>query len=152
VTEPQPPPPDRISGWIGHIKGLSLTNVLVIITLALVAIPAYLAWRILNDPQLSGFIFSTYEERALAGTDCRVRITSMSGAGPVFNITRPFAYSGEDRWYLGISMPVEPNEVDAGNYCAALGSLIEYARDRSKPSPVFPNTDLTIFPPTIQVR
>lgn len=146
------PPPDKISSWLGHIKNLSLTNVLVIVVLLVVAVPAYLAWRILNDPQLSGFIFSTYEERQLPGTDCGVRVASQSGASAIFTITRPFAYSGEDKWFLGITMPVEPNDVDAGNYCTALGSLIEYARDRSKPSPVFPDTDTSIFPLTIPVR
>jgi len=146
----EPPPYDRAGTWFDRIKGLSLTNALVIVVLMVVAIPAYLAWRILNDENLASIIFSTYEERMLSGTDCGLRTASTSGVAPHYFISRAFAYSGQDRWYIGVQISGKPTDIEAGEYCDILGAVILYARDpKGNPSPVFPNSDTTIFPTTL---
>ena len=44
------PPPDRAIGWLNAVKGLTLTNVLIIALMAMVAVPTYFVYRLLNDP------------------------------------------------------------------------------------------------------
>lgn len=146
-----PPPGDGRAGSVARIletlKGLTFTNALVIICLGLALGPAYLAWRVINDQALLAKIFSSYEERLIPGTDCGMRVASVPGGRPSYYISMSYAFSGNDRWYLGVNTPVEPNEPDAINYCRTLGAIGDYARNPgSAPNPTFPYSKRHIFP------
>jgi hypothetical protein len=139
--------------WLSHLKGMTFRNVGVLLALVAVAIPGYLVYRLATDSQFASVFFSTYSEAAIPATDCFLRIASVSGGAEDFRISRPFAYSGRDRWVVSIETPNEPDANQAVALCNTLGSVIEYARDRNKPSPVFPGGDTKIFPEsTIPIR
>lgn len=143
--------PGKIDKAVGIIKGLSLQNVAVIAMLLLMAIPAYLTWKIINDEALLNMLFSSYAERQLAGTDCSMRVASVRGGRSTYNISMSYGFSGNDRWYLGVTTPVEPNDTDAKNYCRVLDEIIDYARDPvANPSPTFPYSQRQVFPTLLQ--
>jgi hypothetical protein len=137
-------------GAVGRIvemlKSLTLTNVLVIILLGLVCGPAYLTWRIINDEGLLRMIFSNFEERSMPGTDCALRVASQRAAAATYYISISYAYSGNDRWYIGVNTPVEPSPEDAKNYCRVLDEIIDYARGTG-PLPTFPYSKRSMFQP-----
>jgi hypothetical protein len=142
-----------VSDWLHYFKGLSFRNVGVLLALAAVAIPGYLVYRLATDNQFASIFFSTYSEASIPATDCFMRIASVSGGTEDYRVSRPFAYSGRDRWVISIETPNEPDANQAVALCNILGEVIAYARDRSKPSPVFPGGDIAIFPPsTIPIR
>jgi hypothetical protein len=139
--------------WISHLKGMTFRNVGVILALAAVAIPGYLVYRLATDPKFASVFFSTYSELPIPATDCFMRVASVSGGSEDFRVSRPFAYSGRDRWVVSIETPDEPNADQTVALCNLLGSLIAYARDpENNPSPAFPGTDLKIFPPVIPIQ
>jgi hypothetical protein len=106
-----------------------------------------------TDKEFASIFFSTYSELPIPATDCFLRVASVSGGREDFRISRPFAYSGRDRWVVSIETPDEPNADQSVALCNLLGSLIAYARDpRSNPSPAFPGTDTKIFPPVIPIQ
>jgi hypothetical protein len=142
-----------VGDWLHYLKDLSLRNVAVILALAAVAIPGYFMYRLMNDKEFASIFFSTYSEATIPATDCFMRIASVSGGTEDYRVSRPFAYSGRDRWVISIETPNEPDANQAVALCNVLGSILEYARDRTKPSPVFPGGDTAIFPPsTIPIR
>ena len=49
---------------VNIVKGLSLTNVLIIALLVAIAIPTYILWRFLNDASMLNKFTSFYEEIA----------------------------------------------------------------------------------------
>jgi hypothetical protein len=81
-----------------------------------------------------------------------MRIASVSGGREDYRISRPFAYSSRDRWVISVETPDQPNADQAVALCNLLGEVIAYARDRSKPSPAFPGSDVKMFPEVIQIR
>jgi hypothetical protein len=143
-----------VNDWLGYLKGLTLRNVGVIIALALVLIPGYFAYKLTTDNEFASVFFSTYSEAPIPATDCFMRIASVSGGGNDYRVSRPFAYSGQDRWVISIETPNEPDANQAVALCNMLGAIIAYARDpENHPSPVFPGGDIKIFPPsTIPIR
>jgi hypothetical protein len=139
--------------WLNHIKGMTLRNVGVILALVVVAIPSFLVYKLATDNKFASVFFSTYSEQAIPATDCFLRIASVSGGREDYRISRPFAYSGRDRWVVSIETPDQPNADQSVALCNLLGSLIAYARDPgNNPSPAFPGTDLKIFPPVIPIQ
>lgn len=125
---------------VGIIKGLNWTNVGIIAVLFVMAAPAYLAWRVINDDKLLTIIFSQYQELPLQLSECGVRVAAPRGQKPTWFISNSFAFFSEDRWYVGVNTPIEPTAEIAEQYCKALTSLIDYARDPTKPIPTFPGT------------
>jgi len=138
--------------WLRHIKEMSFSNVGVILALVAIAIPGYLVYRLATDNKFASIFFSTYSEAPIPATDCFMRIASVSGSTEDYRVSRPFAYSGRDRWVISIETPSEPNADQSVALCNILGKVIEYARDRSKPSPVFPGSDTKIFPEAIPIQ
>jgi len=130
-----------------------MKNIAVIAVLALIAVPSYFVYRVTSDEKFASVFFSTYSEHAVPGTNCFVRVASVSGRVEDYRISRPFAYSGQARWVISIETPLRPNDDNAVEMCDILGLIIEYARDPfNKPSPVFPNTDIKIFPKSIPIQ
>jgi hypothetical protein len=144
MTE-QPPPQQTgvVVAVLNAVKGMSLTNVLVILVLAVVLLPSYLMWRMLNDPAMLGRFLSSYEEVTSDKWPCTLRIASLRGAGDTFSISAGFAYQGSDRWTLAVLMDRDPrlDENVMQSYCETLQLLIDYMRDPKAHPPPFPNSE-----------
>ena len=126
------------------IKGLTLTNVLVIVLLGLAIGPAYLTWRVINDENLLSLIMSSFSEKPMPGTDCAMRVAALRAGRSTYYISLSYAYSGNDRWYIGVNTPVEPTPEAAKAYCDVLDQIIAHARGEA-PVPNFPNSKRPMF-------
>jgi hypothetical protein len=133
-------PEGMVRSVVEGIKSLTLTNVLVIILLLLALAPAYLAYRIINDEALRTIVFSSFRVIPLYGTDCQLREASEIGGDKDWFLTHSFAFSGNDRWYVGVNFPEHPDEEEIKEYCDVLANIIIFARDNTQPKPVFPKS------------
>jgi len=138
--------------WFKHVKEMSFRNVAVILALVAIAIPGYIAYRLATDNKFASIFFSTYSEHEIPATDCFMRIASVSGAIEDYRVSRPFAYSGQDRWVISVETPHAPNATQSVALCNLLGEVVAYARDRSKKSPNFPGGNTPMFPEIIPIQ
>lgn len=125
---------------IEALKGLTLTNLLVLLVLVLILAPAYLAWRVVNDPDLRNILFSSFRAIEVEGVDCSYIKASEAGVDPHWLVAKDFAFSGRDRWFIGVNSPEEPSPAEVEAYCRTLSEVIVYARERNglTPKPTFP--------------
>jgi hypothetical protein len=146
--QPQPPsqpPSDRI-GMIGEltniIKGLSLTHVLIIALLVLIAAPTFILYRFLTDASLLNKWTSFYEELSSDKVGCTLRIASQRGADPIYSISTGFAVGGSDRYTVGVILTHQPDQGQLVSYCEVLNKIVDHMRrpEQTK-SPTFPNSD-----------
>jgi hypothetical protein len=127
----QPPtsPPSPGGGWFAGIidasKSLTLTNVLVIAMLVIVAIPAYAVYQALNDPVLLDRFLSSYTEVPNKSTDCTIRKARARGGAWLWSISAGFAFQRSDRWSVSVILPAEPNADDIVSYCATLALIVD---------------------------
>ena len=88
MAEQPPHPPD---GWlaaaIAAVRSLTLTNVLIIFLLLLMAAPSYFAYQLLNDPTLLDRFLSSYTEHPDDDSGCTVRAARVRG-GPLALVDR----------------------------------------------------------------
>src|SRR5262245_35164170 len=84
----------RYIGWLNAVKGLTLTNVIVIAVLLVVAVPTYAVYRALNDEKLLDRLLSEYEETYNAEAGCTVRHGRARGGMDRWGIMAGFASSG----------------------------------------------------------
>jgi len=139
-----PPPADRVgtaAGLVNIVKGLSLTNVLIIALLIAIAIPTYILWRFLHDASLLNKFTSFYEEIASDKTPCTLRIASIRGADPTYAISTGFAFQGSDRWTVNVIMNHKPDDGEIVSYCETLNLIVDYMRRPDAKSPTYPNSD-----------
>jgi hypothetical protein len=142
LTEPvQPAPQGVILSVVNAVKGMSLTNVLVIIMLAIVVVPSYLLWSVLNDPVMLGRFLSSYEEITSDKWPCTLRVASLRGAGDQYSISTGFAYQGSERWTLAVLIDRKPTDQEMYSYCETLNLLVDYMRNPDARSPNFPGTE-----------
>jgi hypothetical protein len=120
------PPDGRIAGWLSAVRGLTLTNAVVIVLLVAVMIPAYFVYRALGDPALLDRFLSSYTELPPAGTSCTIRQASMRGGPDVWSISRGFAFQGSDRWSVAVLLDRRPTDEDVTTYCATLGIIVDH--------------------------
>ncbi len=128
MTE-QPPPAERPpEGWIGmlltSVKGLTLSNVLIIALLAIVALPVYAVYMLLNDPTVMDRFLSSYTEVTDTETDCTIRKARVRGGAWLWSISAGFAFQRSDRWSVSVILPAEPDAHDIQSYCAALSLIV----------------------------
>jgi hypothetical protein len=152
--QPNPPPNEtRLQGWANVVKGLSLTNALVIVVLVIALVPAYLLYTLVNDKVMMGKFLSSYEEISSDKTPCTLRVASLSGSGDTFGISTGFAYEGSDKWVVSVILTHHPDAQEIYSYCATLNLLVDFMRRPNAPSPSFPNTDKPLiwqYPSEIQ--
>lgn len=144
MSEPQPPQQQQsgmVQTIIHAVKGLTLTQALVIVLLAAVLVPSYLLYRIINDPEMVGRFLSSYEEYTSDKTSCVLRIASLKGGGDQFGISTGFAAQGADQWVVTVLMDRRPSESEIESYCATLNQIVDFMRRPNAPSPKFPKTD-----------
>jgi hypothetical protein len=139
-----------ISGIADIIKGLSLTNVLIIALLVLIAIPSYILWRFLNDASLLNKFTSFYEEISSDKVGCTLRVASQRGAHPIYSISTGFAFQGSDRYTVGVIITHKPDDGELVSYCETLNLIVDFMRRPDAQSPTFPNSDKPLvwhYPP-----
>lgn len=121
-------------GWLTAIKGLTLTNALVVVMLALALVPVYLIYRAVNDEKLLDRFLSTYEEIPGDHDGCSLRHVQARGGPELWSIATGFAFQGQDRWQLSVIIPRQPDIEDINTYCASLkliaDSLVQGSSDR----------------------
>jgi hypothetical protein len=146
-SQRDPPSGGRISSLINAVKGLTITNVIVIILLAFVLGPAYIIYRALNDEALLDRFLSHYTEVPSQDTNCLIREIRMRGGPDAFGIATGFAYYGSDRWQIGVVINQRPDNEDIQTYCATLNLLVDFMRDPDARSPNFPNSNVPVVQP-----
>jgi len=118
---PAPPPQDgRVLTWLNAVRGLTLSNVLVIALLAIVAVPVYVIYRALDDEKLLDRFMSTYEEEASQMTGCTLRHVQERGGPDIWGISSGFAFQGGDRWFVSVALSHDPSPEEIASYCASL--------------------------------
>lgn len=118
----QNPPPDggKITGLLTAVKGLTLSNVLVIALLAVIAVPVYIVWKALGDEKIMDRLMSTYEEVDSQQLGCAIRHAQTRGGPALWGISTGFAFRGGDRWFVNVIMDHEPTAEEATSYCESL--------------------------------
>jgi hypothetical protein len=144
VTDQPPPPPDRvgtIAGLANIVKGLSLSHVMTIALLVVIAAPTFVLYRFMTDSSLLNKWASFYEELASDKVACTLRIASQRGADPVYSISTGFAFQGSDRYTVAVLLTHKPDDGQLMSYCETLNLIVDYMRRPDAKSPTFPNSD-----------
>jgi hypothetical protein len=128
VTVQPPPAEGRLAGAANVIKGLTLSNVLVIFLLLCMAGPAYVLYRALGDEKLLDRFLSSYQEIA-STTGCTIRVVAERGGPQRWSISTGFAFAGADKWTVGVILDREPTEEEIASYCASLGLIVDKMHD-----------------------
>jgi hypothetical protein len=114
------PPDGKVSGWLTAIKGLTLTNVLVLALLAIIAAPVYVMYRALNDEKIMDRLMSTYEEMDSQQSGCALRHVKERGGPDLWGVSTGFAFQGSDRWFVNVVLTHEPTNEELLSYCESL--------------------------------
>lgn len=145
----------QVGGIVKLVSSLTLTQVLVIALLVMIAIPTYIAWRVINDASMLTKFTSHYEEISSDKLPCTLRIASLRGGGESFSISTGLSAQGSDRWTLAVLMNRRPNETELQTYCETLQILVDHIRRPTVvPPPTFPNSDVPLvwpYPPAEQL-
>jgi hypothetical protein len=124
APEPAPPPPSPQNGkvltWLNAVKGLSVTNVLVIAMLAVVAVPVYTIWKALGDEKLLDRFMSTFEELGNQQSGCTMRHVQERGGPDLWGISTGFAFSGTDKYAVNVVLDHMPTDAEIVSYCESL--------------------------------
>lgn len=153
---PAPDPPPRIvqadarlglvDRLVDIVKGLTLTNVLILALLIILIVPLYLAWRVLNDQDLQGKLFNTYSELE-APSDCLLTFQQAAGGSGHYVIRAILAERPAETWYISTRIRFKPDDKAMYLYCAASSQLIDFMRDPNNTAPpVYPGSDRRIVP------
>ena len=138
-------PPHEHAGMVQSIlnflKGMTLTNALVVFLLVAALVPAYLLYITINDETMMGKFLSYYEEVTTDKTACTLRIASIRGGSEQYSITTGFAYEGSDRWMVGVLLNHKPDDTALVSYCATLELIVDFMRRPDAKRPTYPNTD-----------
>jgi hypothetical protein len=116
------------------VKGLTVSNVVVIALLAIIAIPVYTIWKALNDEKIMDRLMSTYEEIAQP-SGCTLRHAKRRGGPDQWSIASGFAFQGIDRWHVSVVMDHPPTEDELVSYCASLKLIGDRMLDRGSADP-----------------
>lgn len=133
VQQPPPPQEGRLLGWVGAIKGLTITNALVIAMLVVIAIPAYFAYSAINNEALLDRFLSNYRELSSQNVACTIREAKYRGGAPMWTISTGFAFHGRDRYVIGVVLDYEPNNDALQSYCETLKLIADNLGDEVRP-------------------
>ena len=130
-----PPQPDHklglVEGAANVVKGLTLSNVLVIALLAVIAVPVYVIYRALGDDSLMDRFMSTYEEVSSQQAGCTLRHVQARGGPDLWGISAGFAFAGADRWYVNVVLTHAPSNEEIQSFCSALKLIADRMLDHS---------------------
>jgi hypothetical protein len=128
----QPPSDGRVLSWLSAVKGLTVSNVLVIALLVIVAIPAYTIWKALGDEKLLDRFLSTYEEESNQQSGCTLRHVQQRGGPDLWSVASGFAFQGADRWFVSVVLTHAPGSEEIVSYCESLKLIADKMLDRSR--------------------
>ena len=115
----------RITSLLTAVKGLTISNVLVIFLLVVIAVPAYTVWRALGDDRLLDRFLSTYKESYVQNVPCVLRQTQVRGGPQRWGISSGFAVMGADRWFVSVVIDHEPTVEEMMSHCETLKLLAD---------------------------
>ena len=127
MSEPQAE--GRWLSWLNAVKGLTVTNVLVIAMLAMVAVPVYVIYRALEDEKLLDRFLSTYEEMSSQHFGCTIRHIQERGGPEQWALSSAFAAQGQDRWVVAVITIRQPDDNDVVSHCETLRLIIDQMLD-----------------------
>lgn len=147
----EPPRPEQVpAGTVGAIgnlltavRGLTISNAVVIVILIAATIPAYFLYKVVNDQALLDRFLSNYEEVDLPhSSSCTLRAAGQRGQPLTWYVSTGFAYHGDDKWSLGVAVPRKPTMDEMQAYCETMLLVVDYMHDPNHlaPSPTFPGT------------
>ena len=142
-----------VGGLARILQSMTLTNVLILALLAMIAVPTYVLWRAMNDTALLDRFISRYEEIASDKVACTLRIASQRGGGAQHSISTGFAFQGSDRWTVGVILTHRPDDGELISYCETLNLIVDYMRRPDARSPTYPDSDEPLiwqYPPDEQ--
>jgi hypothetical protein len=135
TNQPPSPPPNngKYLGWLNAIKGLTISNVLVIAGLAIVMVPVYITYRLVSDEELLDRFLSSYTVTT-TDTPCRLIKARQKGESYAWALANGFALEGRTRWTIGAVLDREPTPQEIESNCAILSALIDFMHGMG-PSP-----------------
>ena len=126
MSQPVSPPPPE--GWvaalINAVKGLTLTNVVIIALLVLILVPVYVVYKALSDATLMDRLLSNFKEMP-SSTSCTLREARERGGPEIWAVSTGFAYAGSDKWVVSVVLPHEPSPEQVVSYCAAAQHIVD---------------------------
>jgi hypothetical protein len=122
---PEPPPEGKYLGWLNAVKGLTISNVLVIAMLVVVAVPAYFIYRALNDQEILDRFLSNYRELSAQNVACAIREAKYRGGASQWSISTGFAFVGNDRYFIAVALDHQPSNEEMQSFCATLKLIAE---------------------------
>jgi hypothetical protein len=123
LTEPLPE--GKLAAAASVIKGLSLTNVLIIALLAVIAVPVYVVYRALNEPAVMDRLMSSYREYPNQISGCTMREVKERGGPDMWSVSAGFAFHGSARWYIAVAMSTKPSDTEIAAHCEALKRIAD---------------------------
>lgn len=124
-TEPE----ERGLKWLGAVKGLTISNVLIIALLACIAVPVYVIYRALDDEKLLDRLMSSFEE-IHSNSGCAVRHVKERNGPEMWGISSGFAFQGADRWFVNVVVSAKPTEDQIATYCESLKLIADRMLER----------------------
>lgn len=117
---PPPAPEGRVAGLVRIAQGLTLSNVLVLAALAVIAVPVYVIYSAVsgNDELLDRLLsrYRTIESKS----GCLVRHVQERGGPDLWSVGSGFAFQGQDRYSINVVMSRMPSEDEIVSYCETL--------------------------------
>ena len=120
-----PPPNGKVAGWINAARGLTFQNIVILALLALIIVPTYFVYQLLNQPEMLDKFLSSYSEGTHEPSGCTVRKVRLRGGPWRYGVAAGFAFSGSDRWQVSVILNGEPSEDEIMSYCAALNLIAD---------------------------
>jgi hypothetical protein len=115
----------RIAGLLNAVRGLTLSNVLVLAALAVIAVPAFVVYQaVTGNDALLDRLLSTYE-LVESDSDCIVRHVQERGGPDLWSVGAGFAFQGRDRWSVNVLVSSMPGEDEIATYCEALKLIVD---------------------------
>jgi len=125
VTETQPPPEGWFASIVGAVKSLTWRNVLVILALVVIAVPAYLIYAVVKDPLLMARLTTVYRELPTE-TACLVREVRQRGGPDMWGISTGFAFFGNERWFVSVNLAQAPTAEQVISHCEVLLLTVDW--------------------------
>ena len=107
------------------VRSLSLANVLTIALLVVIAIPAFLAYKMLTDPVVMDRLMSSYREYPNQISGCTMREVKERAGPDMWSVSTGFAFHGSARWYIAVAMSTKPSDTEIAAHCEALKRIAD---------------------------